>query len=139
MMNEADYHRYIDAFNARDYDTLESFFAEDFALENAGFRVQGKPAFRAFYAFFHQYCREEVIFKEFFLGKEGFVSNVVIRFTGLKALSQEVLDQKGYSGMTPVPVGVSVDVEFYIHYQLNAEGLIQYIKGAVWVPEAKSD
>ena len=51
-MTEADYHRYIEAFNARDYATLETFFADDFALENAGFRVEGKPAFRAFYAFF---------------------------------------------------------------------------------------
>lgn len=136
-MTEADYHRYIAAFNARDYATLETFFADDFTLENAGFRVQGKAAFRAFYAFFHEYCREEVIFKEFFPGKDGFVSNVVMRFTGLKALSQDVLDQQGYSGMTPVPVGVSVDVEFYIHYMLNPDGLVRYIKGAVWVPEAK--
>lgn len=136
-MTEDDYHRYIEAFNARDYDRLETFFADDFALENAGFRVQGKPAFRAFYAFFHQFCREEVIFREFFPGKNGFVSNVVIRFTGEKDLSPEVLAEKGYSGMTPVPVGVSVDVEFYIHYMLNADGKIQYIKGAVWVPEVK--
>lgn len=136
-MTEADYHRYIAAFNARNYSVLESFFADDFALENAGFRIEGKPAFRSFYAFFHEYCREEVIFKGFFPGKGSFVSNVVIRFTGTKALSQDVLDAKGYSGMTPIPVGVSVDVEFYIHYILNAAGLIQYIKGAVWVPEAK--
>ncbi len=136
-MTEDDYHRYIEAFNARDYDRLETFFADDFALENAGFRVQGKPAFRAFYAFFHQFCREEVIIREFFPGKNGFVSNVVIRFTGEKDLSPEVLAERGYSGMTPVPVGVSVDVEFYIHYMLNADGKIQYIKGAVWVPEVK--
>ena len=134
-MTEEDYHRYIVAFNARDYAGLETFFADDFALENAGFRVEGKPAFRAFYAFFHEFCREEVIFKGFFPGKDGFVSNVVIRFTGIKELSQDLLDEKGYSGMTPVPVGVRVDVEFYIHYILNADGLIQFIKGAVWVPE----
>ena len=141
-MTEDDYHRYIDAFNARDYATLETFFADDFALENAGFRVEGKPAFREFYAFFHTYCREEVIFKGFYPGKDGpsekgFVANVVIRFTGIEELSQDVLDAKGYSGMTPVPVGVSVDVEFYIHYILNADGLIQFIKGAVWVPEVQ--
>lgn len=135
-MTEEDYHRYIEAFNARDYDVLETFFADDFALENAGFRVQGKPAFRAFYAFFHEFCREEVIFKEFFPGKNGFVSNVVIRFTGIKDLSAEVLAEKNYSGMSVVPAGVSVDVEFYIHYILNEAGKIQFIKGAVWVPEA---
>ncbi len=135
-MTDDDYHRYIAAFNARDYDTLETFFADDFVLENAGFAVRGKQAFRDFYAFFHEFCREEVIFREFFPGRQGFVSNVVIRFTGLKELSPEVLEERGYPGMTPVPVGVSVDVEFYIHYLLNEQGLIRYIKGAVWVPEA---
>lgn len=135
-MREEDYHRYIEAFNARDYDTLETFFADDFVLENAGFAVRGKAAFREFYAFFHDYCREEVLFREFFPGKDGFVANVVIRFTGLQALSPEVLADKGYPGMTPIPVGVTVDVEFYIHYLLGADGLIRYIKGAVWVPEA---
>ncbi len=135
-MTEDDYHRYIAAFNARDYSTLETFFADDFTLENAGFRVESKPAFRAFYAFFHEFCREEVIFKEYFPGTKGFVANVIIRFTGLKDLSPEVLAERGYSGMTPVPTGVSVDVEFYIHYLLNDEGLIQFIKGAVWVPAA---
>lgn len=133
-MTEEDYRRYIAAFNARDYAALETFFADDFALENAGFRVQGKPAFRAFYAFFHEYCREEVIFKGFYPGRDGFVSNVVIRFTGLKDLSPELLAQKGYSGMTPVPAGVSVDVEFLFLYLLGDDGLIRFIKGAVWVP-----
>lgn len=136
-MTPDDYQRYLKAFNARDYAVLETFFADDFALENAGFRITGKPAFRAFYAFFHEYCREEVEFREFFAGESGFVANVVIRFTGLKDLSAEVLAEKGFSGMNVVPAGVTVDVEFYIHYVLNAEGLIQYIKGAVWVPEAK--
>ena len=135
-MTEDDYHRYIAAFNARDYAALETFFADDFVLENAGFAVRGTAAFRAFYAFFHDYCAEEVIFREFFPGQQGFVANVVIRFTGLKDLSPQVLAERGYSGMAVVPQGVSVDVEFYIHYQLNDAGLIRYIKGAVWVPES---
>ena len=136
---EADYHRYIQAFNARDYATLETFFADDFVLENAGFAVRGKPAFREFYAFFHAYCREEVVFKGYYPGADGFVANVVIRFTGLKALSQAVLDVKGYPGMTPVPVGATVDVEFLILYLLDGQGLIRHIKGAVWIPAAPAD
>ena len=87
-MTEADYHRYIEAFNARDYPTLETFFADDFVLENAGFAVRGKAAFREFYAFFHAFCREEVEFKGLFAGTNGIVANVVIHFTGLQELSQ---------------------------------------------------
>lgn len=135
-MTEDDYHRYITAFNACDYDTLETFFADDFVLENAGFAVRGKKAFRDFYAFFHQFCREEVEFRQFFPGKNGFVANVAIHFTGLKELSQAELDARGYPGMTQIPVGMTVPVEFYIHYKLDAAGLVKHIKGAVWVPEA---
>lgn len=135
-MELADYRRYLAAFNAKDYATLETFFANDFVLENAGFAVRGKPAFREFYRFFHEYCREEVTLREFFPGQGGFVANVIITFTGLKDLSPAELERRGYAGMTPVPVGASVPVEFYIHYLLNDDGLIRYIKGAVWVPES---
>ena len=137
MMTQDDYHLYLAAFNARDYAAMETFFADDFVLENAGFAVRGKEAFRAFYAFFHEYCAEEVCFREFFPGQQGFIANVMIRFTGLKDLSPKVLAEKGYQGMSVVPCGVSVEVEFYIHYLLNEAGLIRYIKGAVWVPESR--
>jgi hypothetical protein len=133
-MNETDYLRYLQAFNARDYAALESFFADDFALENAGFIVQGKPAFREFYRFFHTYCRETVRFKGFYPGKAGFVANVVIRFEGLEDLTPAILAAKGYPGMTPVAKGSSVELEFLILYELNAAGRVQHIKGAVHIP-----
>ena len=138
QFTEPDYLRYIDAFNARDYATLETFFADDFALENAGFKVAGKPAFRAFYASFHSYFRETVTFKGFYPGAAGFVANVVIRFEGLRDLTPEILQEKGYPGMTPVKQGSVVDIEFLILYVLNAAGLIQHIKGAVWIPAANA-
>ena len=135
MLTEADYHRYIAAFNERDYAGLETFFADDFALENAGFRIQGKPAYRAFYAFMHDHVRETVIFRGFYPGTDGFVANVVIRFEGLKDLTADLLAEKGFGGMTPVAQGSVVEIEFLILYVLNAHGWIQHIKGAVWVPE----
>lgn len=135
-MTEQDYLRYLAAFNARDYSALETFFADDFALENAGFVVRGKPAFREFYRFFHAFCRETVTFRQFFPGRGSFVANVIIRFEGLQELSAGVLESNGYPGMTPVPRGAVVDVEFLILYELNADGLIQHIKGAVYVPAA---
>ncbi len=137
MIDQQDYERYVRAFNARDYDTLETFFADDFALENAGFIVQGKPAFREFYRFFHAYCRETVTLKRFFGAPDAFVVNVVITFEGLQDLSPVVLAEKGYEGMTTVPKGATVDVEFLILYSLNAAGLIQHIKGAVYAPATR--
>lgn len=136
-LTEANYHRYIEAFNARDYATLETYFADDFVLENAGFKIQGKPAFRAFYAFFHGYFRETVTFRGFYPGTEGVVANVVIRFEGIDDLTPEILAEKGFAGMTPVAKGDVVDLEFFILYVINADGLIQHIKGAVWFPAAE--
>jgi hypothetical protein len=132
---EQDYLAYVAAFNARDYARLETFFADDFALENAGFKVQGKLAFRAFYAFLHEYVRETVLFRGFYPGKDGFVAHVVISFEGLQDLTPAVLAEKGYPGMTPVNRGGSADVEFLILYLLDEAGLISHIKGAVWEPE----
>ncbi|MEY4760224.1 MAG: hypothetical protein RLZZ200_80 [Pseudomonadota bacterium] len=134
MFERRDYERYVSAFNARNYEVLETFFADDFALENAGFIVRGKPAFRAFYAFFHDYCRETVTIRRFFGGEDAFMVNVVIRFEGIKDLSAAVLAEKGYPGMTVIPRGVAVDVDFLILYELDADGKIRYIKGAVHEP-----
>jgi SnoaL-like domain len=137
MFKEENYRRYIQAFNARDYTTLESFFTDDFVLENAGFKVQGKAAFRTFYHFFHHYCRESVTLLKFFPGDDAFVANVMIRFEGLEDLSPSILAEKGYAGMTPIPKGVVVDLDFLILYSLNTDGLIKHIKGAVHVPAPK--
>ena len=133
-MNESDYHRYIAAFNARDYAAMDRFFADDVVLENAGFVVRGKTAFREFYSFFHQYCRETVRLLGFYAGAGAFVANVIIRFEGQQDLTPEILARHGFSGMTPVTRGAVVELEFLILYALNAEGLIRHIKGAVWVP-----
>lgn len=137
MFTEEKYRQYIAAFNARDYAMLETFFTDDFALENAGFIVQGKPAFREFYRFFHAYCREQVTLQRFFAGTDAFVANVLIRFEGIQDLSPAVLAEKGYAGMATVPKGGVVELEFLILYELNTLGLIRYIKGAVFVPAAK--
>ena len=133
-MNEVDYKVYVEAFNRRDYGKLETFFADDFVLENVGFAVRGKSAFRKFYAFFHSYCRETVTLHKFFGGEGAFVVNANIRFEGIKDLTAAITEEKGFSGMTPVPMGAIVDVEFLLMYELNSDGLIQHIKGAVYVP-----
>lgn len=137
-MTEDDYRRYVSAFNARDYATLESFFADDFALETAGFMVRGKPAFRRFYAFLHDYVREIVSVKHFFPGERAAAANVLIRFEGLKDLSPHVLAEAGYPQMTPVPRGEAAEVEFIIVYEMRADGLVDRIKGAVFIPGSAS-
>ena len=88
----------------------------------------------------HAFLRLEVLtvvlFKGFYPGKGGCVANVVIRFEGIQDLTPAILAGKGYPGMTPVAKGSRVELEFLILYELNAQGLVQHIKGAVYVPAA---
>ncbi len=98
MFTAADYGRYLVAFNARDYDTLESFFTDDFVLENGGFVVRGKQALRDFYAFVHDCVKETVKLIYFFPGETAFATNVLINFTGLKDMTPEMLRERGLKG-----------------------------------------
>ena len=103
-------------------------------LENGSFVVRGKQALRDFYAFVHDCVKETVKLIYFFPGETAFATNVLINFTGLKDMTPEMLRERGLEGMTPVPKGASVDIEFNIVYELNAQGLIHHIKGAVYIP-----
>ena len=133
-MTRADYERYVAAFNARDYDTLFSFFAEDVVLD-AGGVMRGKQVIRDFYRFFHEHVRETVTLLHFYPDDQAAMADVMIRFEGLKDLTQDMLDARGIGHMTPVPKGGSVDIEFFIQYQQQGP-LIRHIKGAVFTPAA---
>lgn len=129
-----DYRRYVAAFNSRDYNALTAFFAEDVVLEIEGMAITGRQGIRDFYAFFHDHVREHVTLLDFWPGERAAVGDVLIRFEGIKDLTQEMLDARGYGRMTPVPAGGSVEIEFIIIYDQRADGLIRRIRGAVFTP-----
>ncbi|MBC7985995.1 MAG: nuclear transport factor 2 family protein [Sphingomonadaceae bacterium] len=133
-MQEADYERYLRAFNGRDYDALVAFFTEDVTLEVNGEAMRGRQGIRDFYAMFHELVRETVTLRNFYPDDRAAMANVMIRFEGIGDLTQQMLDERGYGTMTPVPKGADFEIEFFIRYIQNDEGLIERIKCAVFEP-----
>lgn len=132
-MTEDQYKRYVAAFNARDYDALHEFFADDVLFQVYGYELQGKPAIRRFYDFFHDHVRETVTLRHFVEGGGISFADVVIRFEGLKELTKERLRQEGYEKMSAVPAGGAVDVEFFISYE-GAAGKVKRIRCGIFEP-----
>ena len=130
-MNLEQYKHYIACFNARDYDGLHAFFADDVALHVNGYEIKGKSGIRRFYDFFHDHVRETVLLNRFIEGDSVDFADVVIRFEGLKELTAEQLADKGFSKMTPVPAGASVEINFFITYE-SRTGKIALIRCGIF-------
>lgn len=135
-MNHTEYGRYVACFNARDYAGLHEFFADDVSLQVNGYEMRGKQGISDFYDFFHDYVRETVTLRRFIAGDGMDFAHVVIRFEGLKELTAEELARRGYARMTPVPAGLSVELDFFITYE-SRKGKVAAIRCAVFEPPMK--
>lgn len=124
-MNEAEYRKYVAAFNSRDYEALDEFFADDVVLQVLGYELRGKSAIRRFYGFFHEYVRETVMLRRFAEGEGISFADVVIRFEGLKELTPERLEAEGFGKMSAVPAGGRVEVQFFISYESSGGKLFR--------------
>ena len=122
-MNRADYDRYLACFNARDYDGVLSFWAEEFDLSFAGYHFRKKAEVRAFYSFFHQYANESVRVTAW-VDSPGMVAlEAVVRLEGIRELTPQTLEAQGLGRLVPLQVGQVVEIPQYIHYHLR-DGLI---------------
>lgn len=118
-MNRADYDRYLACFNAKDYDGVLSFWADEFDLTFAGYHFRTKAEVKAFYAFFHQYAMETVNVTAFQGGDEMVALEAVVRLEGIRELTQETLEAQGLGRLVGLKVGQVVEIPQYIHYHLR--------------------
>ena len=64
-MTREDYERYAAAFNARDYDAVFDFYAENPRMAFFGVEITTREQLRAFYTFLHTYVRETITIERF--------------------------------------------------------------------------
>ena len=76
IASRADLERYFAAFNAGDYALQTSFYAPDVEYAVGTFRANSPAEIAAFYADFHQHCREHVRLAWFAMS-DGTVSGVI--------------------------------------------------------------
>lgn len=119
-MNRMDYERYLACFNARDYDGVLQFWAEEFEASFAGVVLRNGAELRRFYAFLHAYIDERIRVDDF-IGDERLVAlRALVRIEGKRELTREALVTAGYGGLHPIAAGQVIEIPQLILYRLEA-------------------
>lgn len=118
MKREA-YERYLELFNAKDYDAVLSHFAPEFELVFAGHVFRTADEVRRFYAFLHAHVEERIDLKAFLSNDDMIALEVDVRLRGLKPASVEDAARAGAAGL-PLPApGQEIVIPQFIHYHLK--------------------
>lgn len=125
-MTREDYDRYVAAFNARDYDAVFDFYAENPRMAFFGVEITSRQQLRDFYSFLHQFVKETVTV-ELFAGSEELAAvEVIVRIEGTGDLTREVLDANGMEQFFPIAKGEVQEMRQYVHYHLK-DGRIENV------------
>ena len=118
-MNRDDYDRYVEAFNARDYDTVFDFYAPDPRLAFFGVEITTRDQLKAFSSFLHRYVRETVTVERFAGSDELAAIEAIVRVEATDDLTRETLDAQGLQQFHPIAKGEVQEMRQYIHYHLR--------------------
>ncbi len=132
-MDRRDYDAYLERFNARDYEGVLAFYGDDIEISFAGYSFRTKAQVRDFYAFFHQYVREEIEITRFVSDEATIAMEATVRLTGLKPLTREVLAEHGLERLVGPPPGETIEIPQFIHYHLK-DGKLAKALCAVFEP-----
>ena len=129
-MTREDYDRYIEAFNARDYDTVFDFYAENPRLAFFGVEITTREELKQFYTFLHTYVKESMKLERFASSDELVAAEGVIRVEGIKDLTAEELTARGLDQFFPIVTGEVQEMRQYIHYHMK-DGKIESVGCAI--------
>ena len=129
-MTREDYERYVRAFNARDYDAVFDFYAENPRLAFFGVEIRTREELRAFYSFLHAHVVETVTVERFASSDELAAMEGTVRVEAIADLTREALDARGLEQFHPLVKGEVQEMRQYIHYHLKA-GKIESVGCAI--------
>jgi len=118
-MTREDYERYAAAFNARDYDGVFDFYAENPRMAFFGVEITTRDELRAFYGFLHRFVRETIAIERFAASDELAAVEATVRIEGIADLTREILDANGMHQFFPIRAGEVQEMRQYIHYHLK--------------------
>ena len=125
-MTREDYERYAAAFNARDYDAVFDFYAENPRMAFFGIAITTREELRSFYTFLHRFVRETITIERFAGSDEVAAVEGTIRIEGIADLTRETLDARGMQQFFPIRAGEVQEMRQYIHYHLK-DGKIESV------------
>lgn len=128
----ADYQRYADAFNARDYDAVFDFYGPAPRMAFFGIEITTRDELKAFYGFLHQYVAETVTVERCAVSDDLCAVEGLVRIEATRDLTRETLDANGMQQFFPIAKGEVQEMRQYIHYHLE-DGKIAQV-GCALVP-----
>jgi len=131
-MTREDYDRYVAAFNARDYDAVFEFYAENPRMAFFGIEITTRDQLKDFYGFMHRYVKETVAVERFAGSDELAAVEAIVRIEATDDLTRETLDARGMQQFFPIAKGEVQEMRQYIHYYLE-DGKIASV-GCALVP-----
>lgn len=132
-MERRDYDRYLSCFNARDYEAMCSYYADDVALNMLGYSIQGKQGILGFYAFFHGHVRETIRVTRYASTDSFLAIEAPTRLEAFKALRREDLARAGFERLVALEAGQIVELQNMINYDLR-DGKFTEIRIGVYIP-----
>lgn len=118
-MNREQYDDYVAKFNARDYDGVFDFYAENPKMSFFGVEITTREQLKAFYTFLHSYVKETIRVEKFVSNEEFVALEGIVRVEGIRNLDAKILEEKGYPGLFPISKGDVQEMRQYIHYTLK--------------------
>ncbi|NML12818.1 nuclear transport factor 2 family protein [Sphingobium sp. AR-3-1] len=117
-MDRADYDRYAQAFNNRDYDTVFDFYAPGASIRFFGVDLGTREAFKRFYDFLHAHVIETLTIERFASSDDLVALEGIIRVEGIKDLDAATLAAQGLDQFAPIAKGEVQAMRQYIHYHV---------------------
>ena len=124
-MNRQAYDRYLERFNARDYDGVLSYYAPQFEISFAGYTLRTPEAVRSFYGFLHQYVRESIVIDAFMSSDEMIAMEARVRLEGIRELTTEAARTAGFERLMVPAVGQVLEIPQFIHYHLRGGKIVK--------------
>lgn len=138
-MNRKTYEeRYLAAFNARDYEGVLSFYADNFEIVFAGYAFRGRDAVLKFYRFFHQYVNESITVEAFAANEHLVAIEARVRLEAHRDLTQDVLAEAGYGRLMGLREGQVVEIPQFIHYHLEGGKFVKALCAVFEAPAGPS-
>lgn len=118
-MTREDYDRYVAAFNARDYDAVFDFYADNPRMAFFGVEITTRDQLKDFYGFMHRYVKETVTVERFAGSEDLAAVEALVRIEATDDLTREILGARGMRQFFPIAKGEVQEMRQYIHYHLK--------------------
>lgn len=118
-MNRADYDRYLEAFNRRDYDAVCDFYGDPMQMAFFGLDIRTREDMKRFYGFLHSYVRESARVLNFASSPTLAAVDAIVRVEAFRDLDRQTLDAHGCQKFFPIRQGEVQEMRQFIFYTLR--------------------